>query len=578
MRLKIAFLLLAYMLASSLQAQIKWRNPLKESTSVVQNQGWTEERNYARLPLRMQDKVRPPLWKLSRHSTGLAIHFYTNATNISVRYQVSEALAMRHMPSTGVSGVDLYRVDEEGKTAFCFGGYPTGDTIRYKFRSTGKAKYHKLGFEYRLFLPLHNEVEWLEIGVDAEDVFSFVPASAEKPIVVYGTSIVQGSCASRPGMAWTNILQRALDCPLLNLGFAGEGKLEEPILDLMAEKGARLYILDCQANIAGETEASIRQKTLNAVRRLRQKSPAPILLVEHAGVSNMQSNADNRLMIEKANRASLAAYKQLKKEGVKGLFYQTREELDRSAEAFVDRAHPSDLGMAEQAKAVEAAVRKILSMPVGKLHTQQPITQRREPGNYEWLARHRAIVERNRTEKPRALFIGNSITHYWGGAPFDSKACGTGADSWEKYMQSAGYANMGCGWDRIENVLWRVYHGELDGFDAEEITLLLGTNNKGLNTDHDIVEGLRFLVQQIKVRQPQAKIRVLGILPRRNGEAWCKRINQDIARMAEECGAVYQDLGSIFLMPNGKIDEKLFRGDGLHPNAKAYMLMAKELQ
>ena len=63
-----------------------------------------------------------------------------------------------------------------------------------------------------------------------------------------------------------------------------------------------------------------------------------------------------------------------------------------------------------------------------------------------------------------------------------------GRETWEKVMRPAGFQNLGCGWDRIENVLWRIYHGELDGYKAGKVVLMIGTNNCGLNNDKEIVE------------------------------------------------------------------------------------------
>ena len=79
-----------------------------------------------------------------------------------------------------------------------------------------------------------------------------------------------------------------------------------------------------------------------------------------------------------------------------------------------------------------------------------------------------------------------------------------------------GLRNYAFGWDRIENLLWRLYHGELDGFEAEKIFVMIGTNNLHLNSDNQILEGLQFLVDAINIRQPKAEITFKGLLPRRN--------------------------------------------------------------
>ncbi len=109
MRLHKIFLTLVCLTALSAHAQWKWLNPLECGFPVIQNQGWTEEigDSYVRLPQRAEGKVRKPVWDLSRNSAGLAIHFFSNAPELKVRYQVSGPLNMPHMPTTGVSGVDL---------------------------------------------------------------------------------------------------------------------------------------------------------------------------------------------------------------------------------------------------------------------------------------------------------------------------------------------------------------------------------------------------------------------------------------------------------------------------------------
>ena len=75
------------------------------------------------------------------------------------------------------------------------------------------------------FFRLYNNVKWMEIGTPEGTKFTPLAIRPDKPIVVYGTSIAQGACASRPGMAWPAILGRKLDHPLINLGFSGNGML-----------------------------------------------------------------------------------------------------------------------------------------------------------------------------------------------------------------------------------------------------------------------------------------------------------------------------------------------------------------
>lgn len=102
------------------------------------------------------------------------------------------------MPVTGVSGLDLYALDRHGRElhinrqAKVFGG----DTLTYSFTPVVHENYVKVGYEFQLYLPLYNEVTFLEIGVDSSAQFEFLPLRTEKPIVAYGTSIMQGVCLS----------------------------------------------------------------------------------------------------------------------------------------------------------------------------------------------------------------------------------------------------------------------------------------------------------------------------------------------------------------------------------------------
>lgn len=572
--MRTAFFIFSLLCVANLTAQTRWYDPMQESRQVIQNQGWTEEigKSYQRLPDRAKKVVREPVWGLSENSAGLAIHFYTNATTIEIRYGVKGSHAMPHMPATGKTGVDLYAVDSDGKWRVATDRYNFGDTISYTFSNLSQSKYHKHGFEYRLYLPLYNTVTWMKIGVPDSAELRFIPVLAEKPIVVYGTSIAQGGCASRPGMGWTNILSRKLDYPVVNLAFSGNGPLEKELVDLMDEMDASLYIFDCLPNMGNLSSEEVIRRTLYGVKKLREKHDAPILIVDHIGYRNAELNEGSRETAERMNEASRQAFDSLRRLGVKNIHHLHKDSINMPMDGCVDNIHPTDLGMQVYADAYEKIVRKILNMPVGKITTTRPVSQRREPDIYEWKERHAAILKKLQTGNAERVIIGNSITHYWGGEPGREH----GSRSWREEMEPAGFVNLGFGWDRVENVLWRVYHGELDGYRAKEVVLMIGTNNLGLNSENEIVDGLKFLLDQIRVRQPNAVIKVVGLLPRRGKEEVVRTINRQISEMAALHNYRYVDVGSRLLTADGKVDERLFL-DGLHPNEKGYSLIVEDL-
>ncbi len=559
-----------------------WWNPAQSTTPVIEGQGWsgTDIQNpYDRLPARAEKSVRPVVWNLSHNAAGLMIRFRASTDQVVVRYTVSGKHALPHMPATGVSGVDLYGITSDGDALWCAGKYTFGDTIQYKFTNLEpNDAYHKKGREYRLYLPLYNSVQWLEIGVPTGVTLTPLPVRTDKPIVIYGTSIVQGACASRPGMAWTAILGRKLDRPVINLGFSGNGRLEKEVVDLLPDIDAKLYVLDCLPNLVatvGIKPEEIKARISESVKTLRKQKPTtPILLVEHAGYSEGGLNPGRRQLYTEVNELMQQAFAQLKSEGIQKLYLLPKSAINLDNDAMVDGTHPTDLGMQQYADAYERSIRSILNEPVGETSTTEPRTQYRDANVYDWETRHNDILARLKSKPPRILFFGNSITHFWGGDPKGGRA--TGVDSWNAIMKPLRVQNMGYGWDRIENVLWRVYHGELDGYAPAQIMLMIGTNNLQLNTDAEISDGLAFLVRAIQARQPNAEILLIGILPRRQLEGRVAALNQRIAQVAGELNATFIQPGTIFLQPDGKINELLF-GDGLHPNAEGYRRLAATL-
>lgn len=554
----------------------------------LEGQFWSSEveKDFDRLPLRAKDNVTSSVWNLSKQAAGLMTRFRTNASEIIIRYQVSDKeYGMNHMPATGKSGVDLYAISSDGEEKWCAAKRRFGDTIEYRFPDLDpNDAYHNMGREYRLYLPLYNTVEWLEIGTAEEAYFEKLPIRPEKPIVVYGTSIAQGACASRPGMAWTAQLGRKMDRPLINLGFSGNGLLAPAILDLMTEINAKVYILDCLPNllkgrwnrIEVEDSMAFQQHIMDAVKILRDKQPdIPILLVEHAGYTEEGLSSKRKNDYAPLNQIQKNAYYELKKKGYQGIFYLTKEEIGLSLDAMVDGVHPTDLGMRQYADAYEAKLRLILHEPKGEFSTTLPKVHNRELGNYDWEKRHLQILKMNGSSPPNQIIFANSIIHFWGGEPL-AKTVREG-EAWEKVLTPAGLRNMAYGWDRIENVLWRVYHGEVDHINPDRILVMIGTNNLHLNTNKEIIAGLKLLLEALIYRQPNAELVLLGILPRKNYVDRIHSLNIDISRLAEQVNIKYAYLGDVFLDQNGALKEGLF-SDGLHPNEDGYKAMLPALQ
>jgi len=320
----------------------------------VEGQGWKELPNhYWRVPAKAEQMATKAVWNLSKQSAGLMLRFKTDATVIKVRHTVTNALAMPHMTAVGTSGLDLYVVNN-GAWQWAGVTQPKEKTYEATILSGASGEYQ----EYALYLPLYNVTESLEVGVAPEASFEKLPPRQEKPIVYYGSSIAQGGCASRPGMAFIAMLGRQLNHKILNLGFSGSAKMEPDLADLFAEIDAEMYVIDAFPNMTPELIRENAEEFLSRLTRLRPD--VPILLVD-------ARKFDNAPLIKDRNDSFY--YKQTEVKKVYEKIVRTRKNvyylpgdtlLGTDGESTVDGSHPTDLGMMRMTESLLPIMKKIL--------------------------------------------------------------------------------------------------------------------------------------------------------------------------------------------------------------------------
>lgn len=357
-------LLLASGLLASLRAAVapapdtRWQDL---AAWPLEGRGWSEvKQRYDRLPAKAEGVVRGPVYALARDSAGMRFRFVTDADEIGARWTLRkpDRLAMPHMPATGVSGLDLY-VRDGGRWKWVGAGRPEQGTNE-KFLVRGLAKGVKR--EYALYLPLYNGIASIELGVPKDAVLERAPdrEAGRKPIVFYGTSILQGGCASRPGMAYPAIVGRMLDWPTINLGFSGNGKTEPEMASLLAELDPAAYVLDSLPNLDVE---QVRERVEPFVKALRAAHPTtPILLVENVSYTDAGFVEAKRTKVAQANALLRALHERLKKAGDQRLFYVPASHLfGGDGEDTVDGTHATDLGFMRMAQGMAPFVREALA-------------------------------------------------------------------------------------------------------------------------------------------------------------------------------------------------------------------------
>lgn len=324
----------------------------------VNGKGWDDTLSYYdRLPAKAKDVVRPEVWQRSLTSAGMYVEFETDSTVISARWRLtSSTLDMAHMPATGVSGVDLYVLNDAGQWQWLAVGKPETFPVVETTLISGLIPGYR---RYRLYLPLYNGVTSVEIGVSADATFRPVPPSDEKPIVFYGTSITQGQAASRPGMAYTAILGRRLNMPVINLGFSGNARMEPEIAELLAELDAAIYVMDPFPNMdAGLINANF-ERFLTILRDA--KPTTPIVIVEDREFAHTPYVRARQIHYALTRTNLRAAYNRLVESGMEGLYFVPRDHLfGDDFDGTVDASHPTDLGFSRYSDILEPVLRSIL--------------------------------------------------------------------------------------------------------------------------------------------------------------------------------------------------------------------------
>jgi lysophospholipase L1-like esterase len=270
------------------------------------------------------------------------------------------------------------------------------------------------------------------------------------------------------------------------------------------------------------------------------------------------------------------------------LFYDPRL-TDRHAKAL----HPDTVGQRRMAEAIEPTLAKLLNTPpqvalsdMVEANTAVIPVPRLERDFYDWYQRHHDARALASTLQPTVVMIGDSITHMWGGEPVSTRR--NGPQAWGQLFGTTPVLNLGFGWDRTQNVLWRLRAGELDGVAPREVILNIGTNNltgsvnARANTPQEVVAGIAAIVAEIRKRTPKSRITLMAIFPRGAlpGEPLRQPITETNRLLAKRYGndphVRFLDIGAQFLTAEGELRPGLML-DGTHPSEAGYAVWARSL-
>jgi lysophospholipase L1-like esterase len=309
----------------------------------------------SRLPIRLKDTFRKPVWNLAQDPSGGRIRFRTNSTDLVMRLEYPHGPNMTNMQAFGQTGVDLYANNVYWGTAIGGRDSKPGIVQDHVFYESQQ----RVDCEVTLYLPLYAPVKVLGIGVDSKaELQATKPFALNKPIVFYGTSITQGGCASRSGMSYEAILGRMLNVDFINLGFSGNGIGEPEMARVVASLDVAAFVLDFAHN--NPTLESLKQAYNPFIATIRKEHPqTPILLVSPLYDAHLESWAPRPLLDEMRTFIREVAAERIAAGDMNLQLIEGTDLLGPSqGDNFVDGTHPNDIGLKAIAEGLATRISK----------------------------------------------------------------------------------------------------------------------------------------------------------------------------------------------------------------------------
>lgn len=337
----------------------EWYSPLEAPFQIAGFAWLQEDHVYRRLPLQPDFPIREAVDTLANCTSGGQIRFRTNSSKVSVRIRLTNKTGMYHMAPTGEGGVDAY-IGAVGEQIYAgtAGFVPTNQEYEGKLFADLPRELRQV----TLNLPLYQGVTECWVGVEpGATIESPIPYESEQRVIVYGTSITQGGCATRPGMTYTNILSRRLNLEFINLGFSGNGKGEPEMAQVIAQiSNPACLILDYEAN----TDTELYTTTLPPfIQFYREQHPhVPILIISRVpyGLEPLYPEFAEGRMERRKFQSELVH--SLREAGDSQIYFVDGSNLlgPNPADATVDGVHPTDLGFMYMADGLEPILKQIL--------------------------------------------------------------------------------------------------------------------------------------------------------------------------------------------------------------------------
>lgn len=303
-----------------------------------------ENGKFRRMPEDVAKSVSEGVYALHSNTAGGRVRFVTDSPYIAIYAKMDGLGKMPHFTLTGSVGFDLYIDNNYAKTFV-----PPLD-IEDGYESIFELEKKELR-EITINFPLYSNINELFIGLqDTAHISEAKAYKNAKPMVYYGSSITQGGCASRPGMSYQAIVSRALDYDYINLGFSGNAKAEDEIIEYIKNLDMSIFVYDYDHNAPSvEHLEKTHEKMFKAIR---EKNPLlPVIMMSRPKHFLTDGEKIRRNIIETTYRNAVLS-------GDKNVYFIDGEALTELCKdsGTVDNCHPTDFGFASMAKALTEVI------------------------------------------------------------------------------------------------------------------------------------------------------------------------------------------------------------------------------
>ncbi len=309
---------------------------------------------YRRLPDEVGKATNPGTRRNAAHTAGGRVRFSTDSKRIAICCKMPYMTKYDHMALNGSAGFDLYEDFEHSCRYMGTFRCSVNDTEGYTAKRVVEGGSMR---SYTVNFPLYSPVSELLIGIDAgASIGGGAKYKNVAPIVYYGSSITQGACSSRPGIAYQSIITRRLNIDHVNLGFSGNARGEQAMANYIASLPMTAFVCDYDHNAPNAEHLAATH--YDFYKTIREKQPKlPIIFVSRPDFDNgYEASVARRRVIEDT-------YYRAREEGDRNVFYIDGQGLfrgDLKEECTVDTTHPSDIGMAMMADGIGQMLARIL--------------------------------------------------------------------------------------------------------------------------------------------------------------------------------------------------------------------------